>query len=742
VHNRAFFFFTADYGRKQRPSGVSISTSGQLYGNEALVDRFLADLKNLYQYEPGPNAKEEFIKATNNNKYFGRSDFNLAKGHQLTIRHNYIHGFNDIGYPSLSTFRTPDTYYRYISNTNSTVGQLNSTFGTGVNELRVTYTRVRDHRDHAFDQAAFPQVTVTLAPSRTIVTGTEQYSARNAINQDIVELNDAFTWLKGSHTITLGTHNEFLKLSNLYIRDNFGTYNFASLDMFEQGLAQQFDRSFSATSDPQQAARFKVNQFGFYVGDQWRTKRRVTLTYGLRLDVPRFPSKPTANPVAVTNFGYSTDVVPNGVQWSPRVGFNWDPKGNGTEQIRGGVGMFTGRPAYVWISNQFGNTGIDFQRIGASFNTNNRIPFVNDPLGQPATVTGAAAGTFTNEIDLIDPNFKYPTILRGNFGWDRKLPFGLLGTAEFVWSKTLQDINYQNLNFVLLPNVTGVGGRVFFTRKVSTLSDAILLKNTNKGYNWNISYQVRRTFSKGLFFSGSYSFGRAKSVMDGTSDQAASNWGNVYVPGDPNNAPLATSNFDPGHRVNLTAAYDVPLWRGLTATVSAYYSGQSGRPFTLTTNRDVNGDNRGTNDLLYIPASASELAITGGTYENFSAFINADSCLSSYVGKIIPRNACRGPWTNTLDGRVSFQLPYRKVRAEITMDVLNVINMINTRNGLVQYMSYGQLSLFQPVPTSVTAATPLTGYNISSITASTFRKYLRDDLRSRWQLQLGARLRF
>ena len=212
---------------------------------------------------------------------------------------------------------------------------------------------------------------MTLAPGRDIRSGTEQFSTRNAIDQDIIELNDAFTLLKGNHTITIGSHNEFLKLRNLFIRDNFGTYSFDSLDMFEAGLAQSYDHSFSATSDPLQAAQFRVNQLGFYAGDSWRAKNNVTVTYGVRVDVPRYPTKPNANPVAQTEFGYSTDVVPNGVEWSPRVGFNWDLSGDGTSQIRGGVGVFTGRPAYVWISNQFSNTGLEFTRIGASSNASN-----------------------------------------------------------------------------------------------------------------------------------------------------------------------------------------------------------------------------------------------------------------------------------------------------------------------------------------------------------------------------------
>ena len=116
-------------------------------------------------------------------------------------------------------------------------------------------------------------------------------------------------------------------------------------------------------------------------------------------------------------------------EWSPRVGFNWDIGGNGTQQIRGGVGMFAGRPPYVWISNQFGNTGIDFTRIGAATagepTTQNRIPFMTDSA-EPAEDGDGRQGRHVHERDrLIDPDFKYPSVLRGNLGYDRQLPWWL-----------------------------------------------------------------------------------------------------------------------------------------------------------------------------------------------------------------------------------------------------------------------------------------------------------------------------
>src|SRR3954469_14800715 len=741
VKNKAFFFGTADYGRKERPSGFSVNQGGQQTGRTELVQQFVNDLKNLYGYTVPGDPLGEFDKRTDSDKYFFRGDFNVARGHQLTVRHNYIDALNDIMSTSLGTFRLPDAGYRYFSTTNSTVAQLNSQLGKGVNEFRFTLTRVRDHRGSSLDAPPFPATTVTLAAGFNVVAGTENFSGKNAIDQDIIELNDAYTLLKGKHTWTIGTHNEFLDLANLFIRDALGSYSFATLASFEAGVAQQFDYSFSATSDPNQRAAFKVYQYGFYAGDQWRLRPNFTLTYGLRIDAPTYPDKPNANPVAVTNFGFATDVVPNQVQFTPRVGFNWDMSGNGREQIRGGVGLFSGRPAYVWISNQFGNTGIDFTRIGAGFATANRIPFVADPNNQPKTVTGANAGSFTNEIDMIDPDFKYPSVLRGNVGYDRQLWGGFTGNFDFVFSKTVKDIAYENMNFVN-SGTTGVGGRPFFVRKNAAFSDVILLKNTNKGYTWNAAAEVRRPFSNGLYLNGSYSYGQAKSVMDGTSDQAASNWGNVYTPGDPNNVVLARSNFDPGHRITMTATYDVPLLKVIKPKFSVFYSGQSGRPYTLTYGRDVNGDNRGTNDLVYIPTATDAFTYTGGTYADFLNYLQGDECLTNYIGQIIPRNACRVPWQNTLDGRFAVELPYKRYRTEITLDALNLINMFDAKSGLFEYLGFGQSTLIQPIPTTVTTAAPFTGYNIAALTSSTFTRYQRDDLRSRWQIQLGARVRF
>ncbi|MGE3189991.1 MAG: carboxypeptidase regulatory-like domain-containing protein, partial [Vicinamibacterales bacterium] len=650
VQNKAFFFGNFDLRRKNTPTGYSIGGTGTDFGHQAEAQRFIDLLKSKYGYDPG--GLDEFISATNNNKVFVRGDFNLGPNSQLTVRHNYVDGFSDVGSQNNFTYKLPDNFYRFNTTTNSTVVQLNSTFGMMVNEARVTYQRIRENRG---GNTPFPQVQVDLEGGGQLRAGREQFSTANALDQDVIEVTDDLTMVRGNHTITVGTHNEFFQFANLFIRDNFGTYRFSSLDNFAAGLAQSFDYSFSLTGNPKQPAEFAVRQLGFYAGDQWRVAPNFTLTYGFRYDKPVFPDKPTANPDALA-FGYGTDVVPGTQTLSPRAGFNWDLSNGGAtrQQLRGGLGLFGGRTPYVWLSNQYGNTGIEFRRLSVRFNANNAIPFVADPNGQPNSLGSAS----TNEIDVVDPDYSFPQLIRGNLAYDRSLPFGMVGTVELLFSTTVKDINYQNLNLTAASTLED--GRTVYGRVNPALSDVILLTNTDQGNTWSIATTLSKTLSKGFLMNGSYLYGRAKSVNDGTSSQARSNWINVYTAGNLNDVPVATSNFDVRHRITLSTSYLFDL-KAAHVTASVYYNGQSGRPYSYLFGSDVSSDGSTTNDLLYFP-NPGDVTITGGTYEQLAAFINAGNCTSLSAGSILARNICRAPWTNTLDFHLAVEVPVGRFR--------------------------------------------------------------------------------
>ena len=196
--------------------------------------------------------------------------------------------------------------------------------------------------------------------------------------------------------------------------------------------------------------------------------------------------------------------------------------------------------------------------------------------------------------------------------------------------------------------------------------------------------------------------------------------------------------------MTLTASYEIPFLKAVRPGVSVFYAGTSGRPYTMVySNSDVNADGRNGNDLVYLPTATDALTYTGGTYNDLLLFVTGgDGCLGTFVGQILPRNACRAPWTNTLDAKFKVELPYKRYRTEISIDILNMLNLLDRFSGIINYASNNQI--FQPVtiPASPTPTSPVTGYNITTLVSPTFTRFNRDDLRSRWQIQLGARVRF
>ena len=267
----------------------------------------------------------------------------------------------------------------------------------------------------------------------------------------------------------------------------------------------------------------------------------LTLTYGIRADVPTFPEKPTANPLTVSALGLKTDEVPSGCS-GRRASESTTPCPR-IVVSRSGVALGSSPVAHRMcgcpIIRQYRDR---VPPPDQAFNVNNRIPFVSDPNAQPTSVGSAA----TNEIDLIDPDYKYPSLLRTNIAYDRELGFlGLVGTTEFLYSQNVNDIAYQNLN--LVPASARPDGRTVYTRnRVAGLSDVIFLTNTDQGDAWSVVFKVDRPYRNRLFMSASYLFGRSTSILDGTSSQAASNWGNTYISLDANNPPLTRVELRPG----------------------------------------------------------------------------------------------------------------------------------------------------------------------------------------------------
>ncbi len=738
VKDKLFFFVSGELSRRNEPTQYYIDGSGSAldYGYKAEADRFLSILKNKYGHDAG--SYNIFNKNQDSNKLFVRMDYNIDSRNRLTLRHNWVDASKDNFYNSSAlNFSFSDSNYTFNSNTHSTVAQLNSALGRNTyNELVLNYTTIRESRDFS---NAFPSIDVLYAPGRRFYAGVDRYSQANGLDQDIIELTDNLTIFKGKHTFTLGTHNEFFKFDNLFIKDVFGYYRFNSLDLFEAGKAWYYEHSFSNTEEAMKTAKFSVSQLGFYAGDNWSILPNLKLTLGLRADVPIFNDDPTYNADVETIYGLRNDKTPSGkVLISPRLGFNWDVTGDRSNQIRGGVGVFTGRTPYVWISNSFANTGIEFTRLTKTDNKNG-INFISDPNGQPTSL-GAAS---TNEINLSDSNFKFPQVFRTNIALDKQLFWGIIGTVEFIYSKNLNECLFQNINLVQ-SGVDAFDGRPLYKTRISNkYSNVILLKNTSKGYQYSLSFQLQKNFSEGTWVNASYTYGQAKDQNSATSSQALSSWQYNHIDGDPNNPKVTWSAFDIRHRISLGISYQLPFSKKYPTQVALFYNARSGRPYSTRYDTDYNGDGSYYNDLIYVPKSADEIILTKGTWEELNAYIEADPALRKARGSIIGRNASREPWYHRMDLRFlqDVSLPGLKGnKLQLTLDIMNVLNMLSSDWGKLQYVYYrGGIPLKY---NGIDAKTGKPKFDYVYAGQNKTNPYETNDLNSRWQIQFGARYTF
>jgi len=749
IKDKLFFFVNGEINRKTAPTGFSADGSSGVKTSAStttLATQVRDFLMSKYNYDPGTLG--DFSAPTDSDLAFLRFDWNASQNHQLTLRHNYVDASRFVwGGRTSSRFAFESAQYAQADVTNSTVAQLNSVFSANAyNEGRVSLQSIKDKRDPS---VIFPSIEVGgSARNGTVTAGTERFSGANALDQDVTELTDDFTYVLGNHTITAGTHNEFFKFKNLFLSEFYGYYFFPTFAALQAGQANEYRISYATGDDPSRPAQFEAGQYGLYVNDSWRMSNALSFTFGLRADKPSFGDSPSYNATVDNLIHFRTDQTPSeSVIVSPRVGFNWQPSGAGNQQLRGGVGVFAGRTPYVWISNAYANTGIESIALGC-LGTCTPPLFNPDPAAQPRTV--GAGGALT--VDLIDPDFEFPRVLRATLGYDRELPLGIRGSAELLWSKTQQDVFYYNVNRVATGGSNPLDGRPTFTRINTGVTDALLLSNTDEGREITYTLQLSRPFANGLLLSANYAHQDAKSAFDATSSRAISNWQFRHTKGNIFEQDLSRSAFEMEHRFNISASYNFNTGR-LGHTVGLFYNAQSGRPYSVLESGDPNTDTYATNDLLFIPGSANNVIYeysNGSRAADSVSGVTPQQAFANYLnflgvngdeGRILDRYEFREPWSRQLDFHYALAVPITRLNTELSFDVLNLLNLFDKDAGVVKFVSNQNAT---PVNyRGLDAATGKYVYREAFAGAwSAASQFSIADTRSRWQARVGLRVSF
>ncbi|WP_314649524.1 TonB-dependent receptor [Prevotella multiformis] len=794
IKDKLFFFANYEKTNKTYPNLYTLGAESSAV-DAAKASDVLAKIADLAQRQgvnyPTALSTEDIY--TRSDKGGLKLDWNINETNKATLRWSIVSAsqLNNAG--SRKALNGSSYAYPFKSVTNSFIAELQSRLSPSVaNEARASYVRVRDKRDI---NGEYPSISVNNVGGGSVNLGIERSSMANRLDQDIYTLEDNLTWYKGNHTYTFGTHNELYKFTNLFIQDLFGSYTFKNYDAFksyyDDYVAGTIDPAKSylnqyryghantdVTGDPRWEASFGAAQLSFYAQDKWDVSNNFQLTYGLRMDMPIIFDTPTANEpfnqyAETRGWNVKTNQKLSSTPlWSPRVGFRWDINHDHRFILRGGAGVFTGRIPFVWISNNYSNTGIQLSTYN-SYKTNG-LDLLLDPNAQEANASKLKA-TGSQTINVYDRHFKFAQNLRFNLGFDFNV-LGINWTAEAIYSKTLNDILYQNLAYEqtgkTYGQVYGSAGapvednRPLFAKTTNgtPFANIYKLSNTSKGYTVNLSLKAEKHFNFGLDLMASYTWTRSMSVNNGGSSVAESNWRFNYTYRNSNDPELGRSAYNVPHRLQASVYYHANYgskkeWQ---TTVGLIYQGRSGSPYTLYYYGDVNEDGANGNDLFFIPTDAqidkmrfdetdfSANALTKAVFgEGFTApkltedmqrqlmkyWIGNDSYMKKHRGEFYKRYADNLAFEHHFDvhlaQKYSFKVGGQMNSLELSFDIINVGNLLNKDWGHTHGDGFGVY--YSPVNYQKNGHYQFTGGYAT-------RDY--SDYYSRWRGQVGLRYTF
>ena len=782
IKNKLFFFVNGEVTRQTDPGQTfrsatsageaTAAQNGQLNGvsrvQQADLQAIRDRLTSVYGYDPG--TFQGFNYRTYSDKILAKIDWNINPQNTFSIRYNYLKSYREQGphpiaiapssrVPGVNTLQFANSGYTINNNLNSVVAELNSTFGGGKfsNKAQASFSAFRDFRELPAGKF-FPQIDITQGGTTYTTVGTEQFSANNTLNQNILQLTDNLSYFAGKHIFTAGVNYERFNFINGFNLQRYGYQRLELADFFANtrpGTPANPNPNFldlngqAATGGtaPIKQVDVTVAQLGLYVQDEYQASQALKLTLGVRADVPIYGTDvaPNAQIAGKTFLDASGQPVKVDVSelpkstplFSPRFGFNYTSQGDGAKtQVRGGTGIFTGRIPFVWISNQASN---------------------------------ATFGDFyTFQINSTGRNFKFPQVWRTNLAVDHELPGGIVGTVEAIFSKDRNAVVHRNYNLVTpTQQLAGADNRLIYPASGPRLNSftgpngqftfldagVIALENTNQGYQYSLTGQLRKEFTNGFYASAAYTYAQAKDITSNPGEIAGDAFQRLPVVGNTNQPQLSYGDFGLQHRVIAAAGRRFAYANDkLATTVGLVFEAGQGNRFSYTYAGDLNRDGIGGNDLIFVPANQGQINLVPYTnaagqvvsaaqqWQQLDAYIGQDKYLSSRRGDYAQRNGAISPWYTQLDAKLMQDFTVatnsgKKNTLQVSFDILNLGNLLKASWGNRQVVGNNRL-----LEASYAAATPDTpAFNFRGGNQTFFTD---TNLTSRWRAQVGVRYIF
>jgi hypothetical protein len=771
VKNRLFFFLSYDEFRRQTPPPTL-----DLRLDPTQLAQIIARART-FNYEPGDLSGAQNLATQKS--HLAKIDWNISNAHRLSLTYRRVRSLQPVFQfyggtnNSLSNF-----WYDSSRKTDAYTAQFFSTwspnFRTEATVSSMKYDGTATNRGSPFPQVFIQGLTATrIADNATLNTGTLDlgtYSVQQENQKTSKSRTAALSgeYLFGDHTFTAGADYQRSETLDDFISNAYGSYTFPNLASWLSGTGASKTQGVLApgktTADA--VGSFTYTTIGLFTQDLWKPTQRLTISAGLRFDGGYTPDAPTPIPTTPnyseaafqSAFGVRSTTTNDGnYTISPRVGFNYKFDTDRRTQIRGGVGLFQGVSPAVWLNNAYQNRGVT-----ASVSTANAT--FSPSLANTATSAPAVA-----LVNFTNPGYHSPAVWKENLAVDHTLPFGdVVATVEFGALQTQYGTVLRNLN--LKPAGTMPDGRIRYSGAIvatstgnargangnnyssnanyqnSGFADVYELTNTRKGGGNDLTVKLARPLKNNWAASLAWTRSNYKEVTPMTATGVAQSFYNTRAVFNPNEDVASTSNYNIKNRIVGTLTYRVNLikrWKAPT-TITALWQSRTGRPYSWVFSGDANGDGFTFNDLFYVPTGPSDPKVRWNSpteRDNFFAFVNSSS-LSGYAGTVVPRNSETSLWVQTVDLKFTQVVPiFHGLQAEIFGNLLNVGNLINDHWGLLQELPFSYKRAVAGATYDAAANqyvytfTPNT-LNLVPTTADGI------SANSRWQLQVGMRIRF
>ena len=782
--NRLHFFIAPEIQRLTSPApgayvGQPSSAAAKLRVSAADIERF-EDLMEKNHLVPGSaGAVSNYNNLLN---LFARVDASIPEWNSRIVAFTSYASTED----SRFTRSARDTFYlsayRFTTapRMRLTSVQVHTDFSRivgGHNELVMSH--LTDGQDF-FSDVKQPVIKVAVPAVDggiiTLTSGTPEPAQGRFSHNRSFNIKDEFSFSLGdAGDVVVGAQAESFRIMRGGVAGGYGVWTFANLDSLARGIAERYElRKDLGGSD----APLNGWQYAIYVGDHWKPAQRFELTGGVRADAMSFSSHGQYNAAIDSIFGRRTDTMPRAsLHWSPRLGFNWDISAR--HRLRGGIGMFTGRPPKAWYASAIAGdgAGTGVLRCGSLASDGGPAPeFVPDYREAPdACRTGPPLQVAPlGDVDLLDSGLRLAETLRSSLALDYRPGKDLSISAEAVVSRHRSDFAFVNLN-LQGPQRTDAFGRVMYgtigangvaaPAVRSDFSEVIDLTNTSRNYSYEISTQIQKRFVGKSFASAAYTWSRVRDVQSPSrvNTTGLSMWGDARaVSGFHNDLRPGISLNDRPNRFVAALTHDL-RWAYGSTRLSFYYVAESGVPFTylgygVSRRGDLNADGSNANDPVYVPADAldeNEIIFSGRSdapdADNstlaqaqriadqraaLGRFIERSKCLRQQRGRIVQRNNCREPASHTTiaGARHVFRIAGRELEAGL--EVFNLLNLLNSRWGLYRVSDPRLLEHVGQTAGPAETAQPIFRFDVDRPEWTTLAT------ESAFQLQVGLRYRF